>query len=90
MSQATGSDRAIETENGIRELITKHRVCYEWSNQYEMNEDIRAATGFSLRLYGANCQTRDGDSSGEHPVPGCPACRSTCRDLLRIARWVMT
>lgn len=89
MSPTTLSEMVLETEDEIRDLAIRHRVCYEWSNHYEMNDDIRLATGFSLRLYGANCQTMAGDPASKHPVPGCPACRNTYRDLLRIAHWVM-
>jgi len=82
-------DNVLDAQGEIEYLVTKHRVCYEWSNEYEMAAGARLASGFSLRLYGANSGGHDDQTVREHPVPGCATCRSTYADLLRIAHWVM-
>lgn len=75
-------------EESIKDLIEMHRVCYEWSNEYEMVNGVRTATGYSLRLYGDNL-VHKADDAEFVPVPGCPLCRKTYNDLLCIARWIL-
>lgn len=82
------SESAPLTEELVKDLIEKHRVCYEWRNEYEMVNGVRIATGYSLRLYGENANHRAGDAETV-PVPGCPVCRKTYNDICRIARWIL-
>lgn len=77
---------APPTEELVKDLIEKHRVCYEWSNEYEIVNGVRIATGYSLRLYGENADHRADETV---PVPGCPVCRKTYDDILCIARWIL-
>lgn len=83
------SDSVFDGQQEVEHLVRKHRVCYEWSNEYEMVAGERMASGFSLRLYGANSEETGDQVSPGHSVPGCATCRSTYADLLRIAHWVI-
>lgn len=76
------------SEESVRDLIEMHRVCYEWSNEYEMVNGVRTATGYSLRLYGDNVEHKADDAESVL-VPGCPVCRKTYNDLLCVAHWIL-
>lgn len=80
---------APQTEESITNTVENHRVCYEWSNEYEMVNGVRIPTGYSLRLYGSNIEHDEGIDSTMHPVPGCAVCRKTYFDLLSVANWIM-
>jgi|CXWL01.1.fsa_nt_gi hypothetical protein len=75
-------------EESVKDLIEMHRVCYEWSNEYEMVNGVRTATGYSLRLYGDNVEHKADDAESV-PVPGCPVCRKTYNDILCVAHWIL-
>lgn len=68
----------------IKNLIEKHRVCFESWFEYAMVEGVRTHIGYALRLSGINRH-----EPGEHSVPGCARCRQTYADLCRIARWIL-
>ncbi|MBK9214692.1 MAG: hypothetical protein IPM59_03710 [Chloracidobacterium sp.] len=85
----TALSSAPQTEEAIKDIVEKHRVCYEWSNDHEMVNSVRIPTGYSLRLYGSNDEHDAGIDSGTHPIPGCAACRKTYFDLLSVAKWIM-
>lgn len=72
------------TAENIKNLIEKHRVCFESWYEYAMVEGVRTHTGFALRLSGINIH-----ETNEHPVPGCDLCRQTYTDLCRIARCIL-
>lgn len=80
---------APTTEESVKDLIEKHRVCYEWCNEYDMVNDVRTPIGYSLRLYGRNIKHEVDGGCETEPVPGCPVCRKTYRDLVCVARWIL-
>lgn len=86
---STAPSIAPQTEEAIKNIVEKHRVCYEWSNDYEMVNGVRTPIDYSLRLYGSNIEHDGGIDSGMHPVPGCAVCRKTYCDLLSVANWIM-
>lgn len=88
---ASAQSSQPETARTISELIIKHGVCYERWNEYEMVEGVRTHTGYALRLCGANEEhySDTGRGAVRHPVPGCPVCRATYSDLVRVARWIL-
>jgi hypothetical protein len=83
-SNSTLRETAPATAEDIKNLIERHRVCFESWYEYAMTEEVRCHTGYALRLSGVNKHETD-----EHPVPGCDFCRQTYNDLCRIARWIL-
>lgn len=75
---------ALTTEEAVKSLIEKHRVCYEAGNEFALIKGARTKIGYSLRLCGVNVH-----AGVEHSVPGCAYCRRTYRDLQRIAEWIL-
>lgn len=72
----------------LREIVQQHQVCYEVWPEWYMKDGRRLQIGFELELCGVNSQAV---SSGDtrHPVPGCPICLHTYKDLREIAEWVL-
>jgi hypothetical protein len=65
----------------LRELVDRHRVCYEvWPEYLVLNE--RTKVGFLLELNGVHGEGVD------HIVPGCKHCHDTFDDLRQIAEWI--
>ena len=82
-------ESASAKEASVKDLIEKHRVCYEWCNEYDMVNDVRTSIGYSLRLYGCNIKHEVDGGCETEPVPGCPVCRKTYDDLVCVARWIL-
>lgn len=83
-SNFTCIEIASVTAEEIKNLIEKHRVCFESWYEYEMVGGIRCHTGYALRLSGIN-----NPATSEHAVPGCLYCQQTYADLLCIAKWIL-
>lgn len=77
-------ETVLFTTEEIKKLIEIHRVCFESWYEYTMVGSVRCHTGYALRLSGIN-----NPEISEHTVPGCPSCRQTYADLLRIAKWIL-
>ena len=82
-------ESASPKEASVKDLIEKHRVCYEWCNEYDMVNEVRTSIGYSLRLYGCNIKHEVDGGCETEPVPGCPVCRKTYDDLVCVARWIV-
>lgn len=67
----------------LRDLIQRHRVCYEVWPDYLMAGEKKVQVGFELQLSGTH----------EHPdrstLPGCQRCEQVYEDLREIAEWIM-
>jgi hypothetical protein len=77
-------ESASVTAEEIKNLIEKHRVCFESWYEYAMVGGVRSHTGYALRLSGIN-----NHETGEHGVPGCTYCRQTYSDLCSVAKWIL-
>lgn len=78
----------LPTKETIKNLIEKHRVCYEWWKEYDLIEEKRVHIGYGLRLCAINENETSKIVEG-HPVPGCGVCRKTFNDLSCLARWIL-
>lgn len=72
-----------ETINQLKDLIRRHKVCYEvWPENLVSNGQV-VKVGFALEIEGTH----------EHPdskvAPGCPHCQEVFNGLQRIAEWIM-
>jgi hypothetical protein len=75
-----GNDESRE----LRELIRKHKVCWEvWPEYHIDREGKKIQIGFELDLIGTHYQPR------HTPEPGCAECVKVYDDLKRIAYWIM-
>lgn len=83
-NNSTHLDPPLITAEEIKNLIEKHRVCFESWYEYAMVGGVRCHTGYALRLSGINNL-----ETNEHAVPGCVYCQQTYADLLRIAKWIL-
>lgn len=67
----------------LKDLVQRHRVCYEvWPENVGTKEGIVKA-GFDLELDGVHAHP------GNDILPGCPQCQEVYADLQRIAEWIM-
>lgn len=82
-----GQENAPPTKEELRELIRRHRVCYEVWPEWSVPAGVRTQVGYELRICGVN--EHGGEQEGSHPVPGCRHCRRTFEDLRRIALWIL-
>ena len=88
VAQATETQAdAPVTPELLRELVRRHRVCYEVWPEWASVWGARTQIGYRLELCGAG---EHGEArGGERPVPGCWRCRRTYDDMRKIAEWVM-
>ena len=72
-----------ETINQLRDLIRRHKVCYEvWPENLVVNGQI-VKVGFDLELDGVH------EHMDNRVQPGCPHCQEVYKDLQRVAEWIM-
>ncbi len=72
-----------ETIKQLKDLIQRHKVCYEvWPENLVVNHQI-VKVGFDLELEGTH------EHPGNEVLPGCPHCEEVFQDLKRIAEWIM-
>lgn len=72
---------ATEVET-LREIVERHRVCWEEWPEFTMVNRKRAQIGFELELSGAH------ETGAEHVSPGCEHCRRIFLGLVEIADWI--
>ena len=72
-----------ETIIQLKDLIQRHRVCYEvWPETLATRKGL-VKVGFDLELDGVH------EHPGSGALPGCQHCREVFEDLQRIAEWIM-
>jgi hypothetical protein len=83
-------DHAHQTETSraaspavLRELVQRHRVCWESWPEYLMVKREKRQIGFSLELSGTH------ERGVEHPSPGCQHCRAVYAALQTIAVYIL-
>jgi hypothetical protein len=73
-----------EESNRIRELVRRHKVCWEVQPEYHIDrEGKKIQIGFELQLTGTHHEPK------EPPSPGCPECVKVYSDLLQIAESIL-
>ena len=72
-----------ETINQLKDLIQRHKVCYEVWPENLVAKGQLVKVGFDLELEGTH------EHPGSEVLPGCPHCQEVYRDLQRIAEWIM-
>src|SRR5689334_1469705 len=70
------SEQSVEAE--LRDLVERHRVCFDVLSEYAFINHVRQQIGFCVELIGTH---KDGV---EHPEPGCEHCREVHHALERI------
>lgn len=76
---ATGESMIEE----LRELVGRHRVCWEVWPEYLYVAKERRQVGSQLELCGTH------EPEVEHPEPGCPDCQRIFVALRAIADWIL-
>lgn len=72
-----------ETIKELKDLIHRHKVCYEvWPENLAVSGQL-VKVGFDLELEGTH------EHPGNGVLPGCPHCEEVYKDLERIAEWIM-
>ena len=71
----------------LREIASRHQVCYEVWPERSVLDGHAIRIGFELRLCGANVQTSD--DGLDHEVPGCAHCVQTYGELRQIAESIL-
>ncbi|MGE0883410.1 MAG: hypothetical protein AB7P14_07705 [Blastocatellales bacterium] len=72
-----------ESINQLKDLIQRHKVCYEvWPENLVVNGQL-VKVGFDLELEGTH------EHPGSEVLPGCLHCQEVYQDLQRIAAWIM-
>jgi hypothetical protein len=74
------ADATIEQ---LKQLVRKHKVCYEVWPEYLMVQGQCATVGFHLDLSGTHADHEGGVS------PGCHECQQVYDDLKPIATWIL-
>ena len=74
------SKQSVETE--LRELVDRHRVCFDILNEYMYINHVQQQIGFCVELIGTH------QEGVKHPEPGCEHCRDVYRALDRIGSWI--
>lgn len=72
-----------ETIHELKDLIHKHKVCYEVWPENLVAEGKLVKVGFDLELEGTH------EHPGSEVLPGCLHCQEVYRDLQRLAAWIM-
>jgi hypothetical protein len=74
------------TSEGVRAILRRHRVCYDFWLQRSANRGVTTYSGYMLRLCGVN----DAEHFwGECHVPSCQHCHRTYDDLRKVAEWLI-
>ena len=84
-ASATGeaADGVAVTVEQLREIVRRHRVCYEVWPECLVVKGTTTKVGFLLELNGTNADHAD------DVLPACVHCRRTFEDLLQIAEWIV-
>ena len=72
----------------LREIVQQHQVCYEVWPEWYMKDGRKMQIGFELQLCGIS-NPAGTETDSYHPLPGCPHCSRTYRELRQIAEWVL-
>jgi hypothetical protein len=70
------SEQSVEAE--VRELVQRHRVCFDLMNEYVYVDHDPEQIGFCVELVGTH------RADVQHPEPGCGHCRDVYQALERI------
>lgn len=82
-NRATAATEAGKTEQKLKELVKKFRVCWEaLPDCYPVKKEIRQV-GYYLELTGTH------EEGVDHPQPGCVHCQHVWRALEAIAAWII-
>lgn len=72
-----------EIVSHLKDLVQRHRVCYEvWPENLVVNHQL-VKVGFALELEGTH------EHPGSEVLPGCKHCQEVFEALERIAKWIM-
>lgn len=66
----------------LRDIVRKHRVCYEVWPEYLLVHGRKTQVGFALELYGRTA------AGGGPEAPDRVACEEIYREMKRIAEWI--
>src|SRR4030095_12186116 len=81
----SGPAGAPLTSEGVRAILRRHRVCYDFWLQGSARGGVTTYSGYLLRLCGVNDAEHFG---GECHVPRCQYCHRTYDDLRKVAKWL--
>ena len=83
----SGPAGAPLTTEGVRAILRRHRVCYDfWLQGLGPRPGVTTYSGYLLRLCGVNDAEHFG---GECHVPSCQYCHRTYDDLRKVAEWLI-
>lgn len=82
----SGPAGAPLTSEGVRAILQRHRVCYDFWLQGSARGGVTTYSGYLLRLCGVNDAQHFG---GECHVPSCQYCHRTYDDLRKVADWLI-
>ena len=83
--QSRPAGAPLSTE-GVRAILRRHRVCYDFWPQGSASGGGTTYRGYMLRLCGVNDNEHFG---GECHVPSCQYCHRTYDDLRKVAEWLI-
>ena len=82
----SGSAGAPLTSEGLRAILRRHGVCYDFWLQGSASGGVTTYSGYMLRLCGVSDAEHFG---GECHVPSCHHCHRTYDDLRKVAEWLV-
>jgi hypothetical protein len=80
---SAAAGEAALTSEALRQIVLRHRVCYEVWPEWSANGGRAIRIGFALSLCGVHDH-----SAANQAVPGCPDCWQTYGKLRVVAEWI--